>query len=514
MSRFNRSKKMSNVIKNHEGHKAYKMIPELELYNLVVTMSMSNKFYESLNEQMTRLRNLISIVSPKFVAKLAVYTRKEMYMRSVPLVLTVELAKIHKGDGLISKMVQGVVQRADEITELLAYYQQANDREGIKKLNKLSNQIKKGIKSVFESGRFNEYHFGKYNRKTDVKFRDALFLTHPKPADNEMKELFDKIVSDTLDVPYTWETQLSEAGKADSPVTTKKAVWEELIDSKKVGYMALLRNLRNILNAGVSQEHIKKVCDYISNPVAVKNSKQFPFRFLSAYRMLGNYPTRGYWNGYGNSITESVTSPWIGMVLDALEDAMIHSSSNINGFDDDFVLIATDVSASMQQPVSPKSVITQYDIGAVLSMMMYRACKESICGIFGDRWEVMNFPKNQILRNANKIWEIEGKVGYSTNGYKVLQWANRKNFHFDKVMVFTDCQLYGGDIISEWNTFKQNNPNAKLYLFNLNGYNSVPLDVKNNDIYLISGWSDRIFDVIVSLDKGRDALDMISSIEL
>ena len=60
----------------------------------------------------------------------------------------------------------------------------------------------------------------------------------------------------------------------------------ELIDSKKVGYMALLRNLRNILNANPS--NVNKVLEYIENPEAVKKSKQLPFRYLSAYKELKN----------------------------------------------------------------------------------------------------------------------------------------------------------------------------------------------------------------------------------
>ena len=87
-----------------------------------------------------------------------------MYLRSIPLVITVELAKIHRGDDLISRLTQRVIQRADEITEILAYYQASNGRlDETKKLGKLSNQIKKGIRQVFESGKFNEYQFGKWS---------------------------------------------------------------------------------------------------------------------------------------------------------------------------------------------------------------------------------------------------------------------------------------------------------------------------------------------------------------
>ena len=150
--------------KNHEGGMAFEMSNEMALYSLVCTMGMGDKYYEPENEQMERLKYLIKVNNPMFVAKLAVYAREKMYLRSIPLVLTVELAKIHRGDDLISRLTQRVIQRADEITEILAYYQASNGRDGeVKKLGKLSNQIKKGIRQVFESGKFNEYQYAKHS---------------------------------------------------------------------------------------------------------------------------------------------------------------------------------------------------------------------------------------------------------------------------------------------------------------------------------------------------------------
>ncbi len=149
---------------NHEGGMAFNQSKEMALYSLVCTMGLGSKYYEGEDEQMERLKWLIKANDPMFVAKLAVYAREKMYLRSIPLVITVELAKIHRGGDLISRLTQRVIQRADEITEILAYYQAANGRIGeTKKLGKLSNQIKKGIRMVFESGKFNEYQFGKWS---------------------------------------------------------------------------------------------------------------------------------------------------------------------------------------------------------------------------------------------------------------------------------------------------------------------------------------------------------------
>jgi len=508
MSKYNRTTKSKNVTTNHEGAKSYKMGDELELYTLVVTNALRDKFYESENDSLDRMKELIQSVDPEFSAKLAIYAREKMYLRSVPTVMAVELARIYTGQGWVSRLVERVIQRPDEITEMLAYYQYANNRTGTKKLNKLSNQIKLGIKRVFESGKFDEYQWSKYNRKQEIRLRDALFLTHPKPLDKSQEILFDKIANDTLDTAYTWETVLS-----DDNDKTKKEKWEEMINSRKMGYMAMLRNLRNFLEEGVSLDCMNKVCEFISDPDAVKRSKQLPFRFLAAYRMLTGNKIQRFGLYYNDTDQKKVSSPYLGMVLDALEKAIKYSIQNIPMFDNDTVLIATDVSGSMQQPVSKRSVITMYDIGTVLAMMMHYKCKASTAGMFGNTWKVVNFPHNDILRNADKIHKREGEVGYSTHFHKVLQWLNEQKTSYSKVMCFTDCQVYGGNCVSEWEEYKRKNPNAKLYLFDLQGYGTTPLSINRNDVFIIGGWSDKIFDILGMIENGGNTVDSIKNIE-
>lgn len=490
MARFTQKTKSRNVTTNYEGGKAYSLNPEIELYTAVCTSALSPKFYMP-DDGTMRIRQLVSKVNPEFAAALAVYARENMYLRSVPLVLLVELARIGK---LKSETVGRAIQRPDEIYELLGYYQIANQRTGTKKLNKLSAAIYHGIKQIFQSGKFDEYQFAKYDRKTDITFKDAIFLTHPKAQNPEQDKLFKKIIEGKLETPYTWETELSAKGNT-------KEVWEQLIDSKKVGYMALLRNLRNILQVGVSNIHIEKVCDYLSNKETVKKSKQLPFRFLSAYRELKKV---------GITLT-----PYI---LETLEKAITHSAANIKGYGlDTNVVIACDVSGSMQHSISEKSSVQNYDIGLILGMLLQSRCKSVVSGMFGDRWKVIQLPRNQILSNADEMHRREGEVGYSTNGWKVLEWCVSQKQKVDKVMMFTDCQMWdstgwhndNSGMSQLWQQLKQSNPQAKLYLFDLAGYGTTPLDIRANDVFLISGWSDKIFDVLSSIEEGKKVLETI-----
>lgn len=541
---------------NYEGDSTFNLTPELEFYSKICTTALMPTFYvPSTNDQLNSIKTLIRKLDPEFVAKLAVYTREKMYLRTIPMVIAVELSKVHSGDNLVRKLTERVIQRADEITEILAYYAKANKKNwevdvksGItKKLGRLSKQLQYGVADAFD--KFDEYQFGKYNRKGEVSFVDALCVTHPKRHSQERRELYQKILDDNLAVPYTWETVISEAGQTGRPM---KEAWEELIDSKRLPYMATLRNLRNMLKHKVSTEHIEKVCNYISSPVAVKRSKQLPFRYLAAYRILTGGPLRSrYSQGWGyRSNDESVRtveydSDHVDMICDALEDAVKVSIENIPIYAHERVLLATDVSSSMQSPLriigeSPQreqrrrnsdegSIIEQYDIGAVLAMMLASKCEQATVGMFGDTWKPVGFPTRDILKNANEIHKREGEVGYSTNGYTVLEWAidvyNRKGVVFDRIMMFTDGQLWdstgryqGGNRYHRlWKEYKQNiNPDAKMVLFNLNPYGQTPVPVESvaSGAYVISGWSDKIFEVLYNLEQGESALSAVKEIKL
>ena len=498
--RFSEKKKGANTTVNYEGEVAYKLTPKMELYTLVCTASLQKKFYTDENEAIERLRTLLPKVPVEFSAKLAVYAREQMYLRSIPLVIAVELLKLERSK-LTEDLIERVIQRADEIPEILSYFQLANKREGTKKLNKLPNALKKGVARAFY--KFDAYQFAKYNKDTEVKLRDAMFLCHPKPI-REKEELFKQIADDKLPIPYTWETELS---KGDG--RSKKEKWQELIASKKVGYMAQLRNLRNLLEENI--DNIQDVLDNLADKENVWRSKQLPFRFFSAYKAVAD-----------------VGAFKASAVLECLEAAIQCSVVNIKGFDANTnVLIACDMSGSMTQMLSPKSSIHYYDIGLVLGMLLQNRCKSVITGIFGEDWKVVQLPRTNILANTHKLSNMEGEVGHSTNGYKAIRWLTDNQKIADKVFIFTDCQLWDSDgsfgygygyethtIKDEWQEYKKIAPNAKLYLFDMAGYGNTPIDLSTKDVYMIAGWSEKVFNVLDAIEKGQTALSEVEKIEI
>jgi hypothetical protein len=499
MTRFNQ-KAVNQHLKfdtvNREGEKAHSLNPETELYSLVCTCVLQNQFYRSESEILKRLKELIAIVNPEYTKKLAIYAREKMYLRSIPLVIAVLLAKNGHCD---KKFIERIIQRADEITELLAVWSCLCGGDGIdrKEVAKLPASIKKGIALAFK--KFDAYQFAKYKREDkEITLRDAMFLCHPKPEDKEREQLYKMIAEKELPAPYTWEVELSTAADKGK---TKREVWEELINSGKIGYMALLRNIRNMLNENIGLEQANRATGKLSDKKEVQKSKQLPFRFLSAYREI-----------------ENVGHPDVHLFLNAIEAAILHSTDNIPGFDGQTLLIASDVSGSMTQTITERSKVELYDVGLILAMMLQSKTR-CYTGIFGDVYEGIQLPKDNIIRNAAKLREIGNSVGYSTNGFKVIKWLNDNKKQVDRVMIFTDCQLWDSDrsnscIANEWIKYKAINPKAKLYLFDLAGYGNTPLAINENDVYLIAGWSDKIFDVLAALDKGESVIDIINGVEL
>jgi hypothetical protein len=153
-------------------------------------------------------------------------------------------------------------------------------------------------------------------------------------------------------------------------------------------------------------------------------------------------------------------------------------------------------------------------------MLMNSKSKNVITGIFGSKWKPYSLPSKQILANTQLLNSIEGSVGYSTNGFKVISSLIKKGKVVDKVMMFTDCQMWdsrGGQksIQKLWKEYKATiAPSAKLYLFDLAGYGNTPLKLEQNDVFLIAGWSDKIFDVLTALENGESTLSQIKSIKL
>lgn len=198
---------------------------KVNLYTQVASCLVNeDKFYESgKNANKNLLESIKKVDDTEWILKLATYARNELHLRTVPLVLTSEIAldSNRNKDFGARKYVNAVVQRPDEIPELLAYNKQRCAELG---RDKLPQMILKGLTPVWS--KFGRYHIAKY-RKDDSKFtlRDAMFLTHPMPSD-ELETTYNELANKTLKLDEsteTWESYISEHGST-------RENWEHIID--------------------------------------------------------------------------------------------------------------------------------------------------------------------------------------------------------------------------------------------------------------------------------------------
>ena len=498
---------------NYEKETAYKKDARVELYTMMLT-GINDKFYESGQEQIDRLRSLLGLCEPEFVAKLCVYARTKGHMRTAPIVLLVEFIKSLKNrpaeyKHLIAPAIAGTIQRADEVTEFLAYWSYTGAyTKGKPELNKLSslpNQLKKGIAKAMN--KFNEYNYAKYNRTHKaVTFRDALKVVHPEPVNEKQSLLFKKILEDKLETPETWEVKISAS---EGDMLKKKIAWEKLIEDK-LGYMAMLRNIRNMVASGVSISHMRKVAAKLGSEEEVLRSKQFPYRFLSAYREL-------------QGCMQDRAMP---LIMDALEDATRVSARFLPFPAEERIACFSDTSGSMNRPVSARSKIQFVDIGLLFSSLIVTRYRTAVCGVFGDTLEIVPVTGKDPLSTTDRLSGIN--VGYSTHGYLTIQHLLDNKQVMDRIFLFTDGQMYGGGfgfhrrspqeclstpdvsaIMRVWVEYRKLAPEAKLYLVDLTGYHNTPLYSGGNNVTLISGWSNEVFKIIRSLETAGSVLDEV-----
>lgn len=509
MSRFNVPTNPSKIL-NAAGGSAYELSPEYKLYSLVCTCLINDQYYRAGQQGLADVQKLVKECDPEFVANLCVYARKEMRLRSLPIAMAVMTCrdsrftgKRHKRDyapNLARQTISRTIQRADEITEALAFFSFNNTQATTK--TKGAHQLKngmakrpgsliRGIRDVFESGRFDRYQLSKYSGSKGITLKDALFLSHPNPKSNsELTATFGLLASGKLEPAYTWESEFSKLGqkfKGDELENAKMAKWAELIQSKRLGHMALLRNLRNVLELKPGPAFLTETLDQLVN--GAKNGKQFPFRYYSAYKAL------------------TAIDPFAKIqVTKALNECLKESVRSYPNFEGNN-LIAIDTSGSMDKPLSEKSDIALSELGLVLGLTLANSLPNTVSMMFGEEIGLLEH-SGAILQDIQKGLSLRGQIGHSTNGYKVLAWALDQNIVIDNLIMFTDCQLYGGDMQRLWQEYKRKHPKCKFWLFDLAGYGNTPLRVVD-DVYLISGWSDRIFEVCNRLEQGISVVQMI-----
>lgn len=472
MSRFNTISAGTKTI-NLAGGGAYKQTPELELISILLTSFANDSFYRTADETFERLKELIRICDKRFVAQAAIYARTQFGMRSITHCVTSELAKHISGDEWAKDFYSAVIYRPDDMTEILSYHTSRN--------GKLPNSMKKGLAKAFD--KFDAYTLAKYRGEgKGFKLIDVVNLVHPIPTEKNMAAI-KALVNGDLKSFDTWEVELSKAGQSASSeeekANLKKDVWVKLIREKKLGYFALLRNLRNIIEQ--APEVINEAIETLTNEAIIKKSLVLPFRFLTAFE----------------EIQKLSDGKIVRTVLMALNKAVDIAVSNVPKFNGE-TLVVLDVSGSMAVPnMGTKS---PHIIGALFSAVLVKSNNSDFM-VFADNAKYLNInPMDSTITISNSLRFASG----GTNFHSIFQTANKK---YDRIIILSDMQGWIGGYTPtrEFAEYKKSTAaNPFVYSFDLLNYGSMQFPETN--VFALAGFSEKCFDIMKLMEQDKKAL--------
>jgi len=422
--------------RTHEAAPARNISVELQLRRSVLACLLwENQFYEDGVEIAGRIAELVPKVGAEKVAALAIEARERMKLRHAPLVLVREMARHQTHRALVSEALARVIHRADEMAEFVALYWKDGRVP-------LSGQVKKGLAAAFP--KFDEYQLAKYDRGGPIKLRDVLFLCHAKPRDQAQSEVWKKLASGSLSTPDTWEVALSSgAGKREA--------WERLLRQQKLGALALLRNLRNMREAGVDEALVLAALS------AMNTARVLPFRFLAAARHAPKWEQ-------------------------ALEQAMLKCVSETEKLPGKTIVLV-DVSGSMTAPLSRRSEMQRTDTAYGLAVLLREIAEKAAVYSFSDNLVEVPARRGFALRDAIDASQRHN----STQLGQAVDTLNRRE-KCDRLIVITDEQSH--DRVPA--------PSAKGYLINVGSYKN---GVGYGKWTHIDGWSEAVIEYIRALEQ-------------
>ena len=471
----------------YEGYSGYAKDAKTELFSLIVSRFVADdSFYEKADKTLARLSNLtktVAIEDPAWLLQLIKWTRSSANMRTAPFIMAVDACSVRAVNA--RQMINVACQRDDEPAEALAYYMANYGR-------KIPGNLKRGLADAI-TRLYSQYTVIKYDSQNhSMRPADVIDLVHPKPVGpiqaalfkymldirhsrseprgleylqilfelEQWKKFDDKLSLRQPSTGVTWELLSSYV-----PMDAK--AWEHIIPS--MGYMALLRNLRNFDEAKISRESEDYVRNFLEDPEKIAKSKQLPFRFWSAYKNT-------------SSLTYALS----------IERALQESTNNVPTLSGR-TLLMVDASGSMSSAMSGKSKMTCGETAAVFaSCVAVKNPNSLVCAYDYARNTVGVQNGPSVLRMIETIRSI--RMGGGTETWPATQLAFTSRGKFDRVMIFTDMQ----DHPRQSATFIPKD--VPVYVWDLAGYSTANLETGSNR-YLLSGMTDQMFKLVELLES-------------
>lgn len=516
--------------RTHEGAPGFARDPKSELFLLAVTNMVGEKtFYEDASTRDARFEQLVhqvAVQDPDWTSRFIPWLRNEANMRTASLVAACEAVKArldaangrtgistqmavgyqtddHTAGGQNRKLIDAACQRPDEPGELLAYWTSRHGRA-------IPKPVKRGVADAARR-LYTERSMLKYDTPSKgYRFGDVIDLTHPTPHPDKARwqgDLFrhalDRRHQRENPIPETLTTLLEHARLMALPVEQRRqtlrnhperlgrasmtwemlagwlqgpmdrAAWEAIIPS--MGYMALLRNLRNFDETKVSDEVAQTVAAKLQDPAEVPSSRQFPFRFLSAYRaapsLRWSYP---------------------------LERAIGMSLANVPALTGR-TLILVDTSGSMNAGFSKDGTLMRWDAAALFGIALGHRCASADVVSFSQATRPFPLSKGESVLRSLERWRTGG---WFLNQGTFTQMAVSSHYRaHDRVVIVTDEQAaYGGygDVTAAVP------PSVPVYTWNLAGYQHGHTPSGSRQRHTFGGLSDQAFKMIPLLESGHD----------
>ena len=423
---------------------------------------------------------------PEATLQEAARLRQEEHIRTTPQVILVLAAntKAVKGTGLITKYAPQIIGRADEPSVGLAYQLAAFGKP-------IPNSLKKAWAARLQS--LDGYQLAKYRQASrEVKTSDVVSLVHAS------SEPLDALMKDTLRTTgETWEAIVSEKG------STREA-WEEAL--AHMGHMALLRNLRNLLESGVPASAF---ADKLL--AGVKGGKQLPFRYYSAYQAVLKETTAKQ-NTAKPKVAKTNPKP----LLETLEACLQRSLSNAPYFGGRVMSLTDNSGSAWGTTTSSMGTMHVAQIANLTGVITGMRADEGYVGVFGDRLEVRPVPKSEgVFAQVTALDKIGKGIGQATENGIWLFWdkAIREKQHWDSVFVYSDMQAgHGGLFGTKPSTYRdyiwskgghyidvpkliatyraQVNPKVMVYLVQVAGYADTIVPEFYDRTFILGGWGE------------------------
>lgn len=425
----------SESLKTYEGGPSSPIPPFKQLQRLVSTCLLwEDTFYVDGKIITQQIEEVCKRVEPDQIVWMAEHVFEKGLLRHIPLFLLVQALK--RGAPNCKNAIQMICNRPDQMTELLALYW----KDGRKPI---PNQLKRGLALAFR--KFDEYQLAKYNRDKAIKLKDVLFLCHPKPIDEKQEDLWKRLINDELKTPDTWEVRLSSGAN-------KKQSFEELLLEGKMGRLAIIRNLRNMSQAGIDKVFVRYNLLKKSRPI-------LPFQFLAAAK---NCPQ---WE-------------------DIIDESMLLSMKDYEPLIGKTLLLV-DVSGSMKNALSGKSEMVRMDAACGIAILLKEICKD--IDIFSFSEALAHIPPRHGMALRDAI--VNSQVHSGTYLGKVLYYLMNNQqalmSSYERIIVITDEQTH--DAVPALSIPKQ-------YIINVAPYQNSILN--HGQWHVVNGFSENVIEYI------------------